>query len=106
MKNILKLLKLYAIIAVIAGILISIPFVLYLKVLPAVASSQKLVNYVEKAAGKLINVDIDIKNPVLKTELGPDIDFKVDSFKISKDNKDYFVLTKFVEYFSFIIFDM
>ena len=95
MKNILKLLKLYAIIAVIAGILISIPFVLYLKVLPAVASSQKLVNYVEKAAGKLINVDIDIKNPVLKTELGPDIDFKVDAFKISKDNKDYFVLTKF-----------
>ena len=95
MKNILKLSKLYAAIIVLAGILISIPFVLYLKVLPAVVSSQKLVNYAEKTIGNILKVDIDIKNPVLETGLNSNIGFKVDSFKISKDNKDYFVLTKF-----------
>lgn len=95
MKNVLKLLKIYSAIVVLAGILISIPFVLYLKVLPAVVSSQKLVNYAEKAVSKIIQADIDIKNPVLETGLNTNIGFKVDSFKISKNNKDYFVLTKF-----------
>ena len=101
MKNVLNLLKIYAAIAFLAGILVSVPFVLYLKVLPAVVSSQKLVNYAEKSIGKILKVDIDIKNPVLKTGLNTDIDFKVDSFKISKDNKDYFVLTKFNSSVSF-----
>ncbi len=95
MKNVLKLLKIYSAIVVLAGILISIPFVLYLKVLPAVVSNQKLVNYAEKAVSKIIQADIDIKNPVLETGLNTNIGFKVDSFKISKNNKDYFVLTKF-----------
>ena len=95
MKNILKLLKIYASITILAGVLISIPFVLYLKVLPAVASSQRLVNYAEKTIGNILKVDIDIKNPVLETGLNSNIGFKVDSFKISKDKKDYFVLTKF-----------
>ncbi len=95
MKNLLKLLKVYALLAILVGILISIPFVLYLKVLPAIASSQKIVNYAEKAVGKILKADIDIKNPKLETDLNYNIGFKVDSFKISKDKKDYFVLTKF-----------
>jgi len=60
---------------------------LYLKGLPYAVSNPKVISYVENIAKKSLNVDIDIKNPVLKTELSPNIYFSVENVKISDKNK-------------------
>lgn len=61
--------------------------VLYLKVLPAAVSNQKVISYVEDIAKKSLNVDVDIKNPVLKTELSPNIYFDVEKVKLLDKDK-------------------
>lgn len=66
-----------------AVILVAIPCVIYLKVLPWAVSNPKVINYFEDIAQKSLNTDVEIKNPVLKTGLSPDIYFSLDKAKIS-----------------------
>lgn len=76
----------------IAAVLASIPFALYLKVLPSAVSNPKVIKFAEKNINKLTNLDVSIKNPVLKTELSATISFKTDEIKISKDDIKIFSL--------------
>lgn len=83
-KTIIKVFAVTISIAVIAAIM---PFVIYLKVLPLVVSNDKVISYVENFAEKNYGLDVDIKTPVLKTKLSPDIDFSVDKIAV-KYKKD------------------
>ncbi len=70
-----------------AGVIAATPFVLYLKVLPAAVSNPKIIKYVENTAEKYAKVDLNIEQPVLKTNLSPVIDFKVKTILLTKNNK-------------------
>lgn len=69
-----------------AAVLASMPFVLYLKVLPDTVSNPKCIKFVENKVKSFTNIDIDIKNPVLTTAFSPILAFKTDEIAISKDN--------------------
>jgi len=59
-----------------------IPFALYLNVLPWLVSNPKAVSFVEKTLKDSMGVELNIKNPVLKTSLSPDLEFKVDELSL------------------------
>ncbi len=71
------------IIGIFTSIILSTPFVVYLKVLPAAVSNHKFINFVEKQLENSIGLKADIKNPVLKTSLRPEIEFKVDRIDLT-----------------------
>ena len=73
-----------------AAILASAPFVIYLKALPAAVSNPNVIKFVKNSAHKYAGVDLEIKNPVLKTSLSPQISFKTDEIQISKDDLKMF----------------
>lgn len=73
-----------------AAVLASIPFVFYLKALPAAVSNPKVIRFVENKVNKYTDLNIEIKNPVLKTEFSPVISFKTDGIKLSKNNIEIF----------------
>lgn len=69
-----------------AAVLAAAPFVFYLKVLPSAVSNPKVINFVEKQAHKYANIDLEIRNPVLKTDFSPVISFKTDGIQLAKDD--------------------
>ncbi len=71
-------------IGIIAGafVLGYIPFALYLNVLPWAVSNPQTISFVEKTLKDTMGLDLNIKNPVLKTSLSPDIEFKVDELSL------------------------
>jgi len=77
-------------IILIMTIIIAAPFVLYLKVLPETVSNQKFIDYIQKTVEKELGAEILIKNPILKTELSPILNFQTDEILIKKNNKKIF----------------
>ena len=74
------------IISIAALAVVSAPFALYLKGVPALVSNPKFIRFVESQLAQSMNIKAEIKNPVLKTSMSPKIEFKVDSLNLS--NKD------------------
>ena len=72
-------------------ILATLPFVIYLKVLPWAVSNEDVIDYVEDIAEKSLMVDVDIEKPVLKTGMNPNLYFNIDTFKMT-DKKDKVLL--------------
>ena len=83
MKKIFKFLSIIIGISVIfvAGIL-----AIYLKLLPYLVSNQKVLTELETVIEKNTNFRISIDSPVLQTELSPNINFKLKSLILSKDD--------------------
>ena len=75
-------------------LLIAILFA-YVKVLPFAVSNNHVISLVEKSAKKFSDVDIEIKEPVLKTGLNPIIEFKTDKIFVSKKNEKLFAVSDF-----------
>ena len=100
MKNV-KALKLIAGLTVTAGILVSIPFVFYLKVLPYAVSNTKVINYAQTCAKKFADIDLKVQEPVLKTAISPVIGFKVKNLVVSKNSKNLLAVKNFNSEFSF-----
>ncbi len=71
---------------VLASVLAASPFVIYLKVLPYAVSNEHVINFVEKSLNKYAGLKLDIKQPVLKTELSPVISFRVDELILQNKN--------------------
>ena len=86
MLNSLKLKIVTGLVAV-SGIAIAMPFVLYLKVLPYAVSNPKVISYVEDFSKKSFGADLKVENPVLVTELSPNIRFSVGHILLKKDSK-------------------
>lgn len=101
MRNLLKFLKISVFLLVLLCFFISIPFFIYLKVIPYAVSNDKLITFVEENAAKTLGVDVNIDSPVLKTGLNTNIDFKVKEISISKDKTEYFSLKNFDSSVSF-----
>lgn len=69
-----------------AAVLASIPFLLYLKVLPAAVSNPKVIHFVENKINRYTDINLELTNPVLKTDWSPVISFKTDNVKLSKND--------------------
>ena len=72
-----------------------LPFGLYLNVLPWAVSNPKMINWTENYLAKNMGLDLQIKNPKLKTSLSSDIEFFVDDLSLKKENIDIFKLDNF-----------
>lgn len=94
-KNLSKTAKILSISGFAIAFLVFCILFTYIIVLPATISNHKVINLVENYAQKTLNVDLEIKNPVLKTGFSPRVSFKVGKIALKKDNKDIFVLINF-----------
>ena len=65
-------------------------FASYKWCIPALISNPVIINFAQKEAGKILNADVTIQNPKLKT--GGTISFTVDKFAIDKNNRNYLTL--------------
>ena len=74
---------------------------LYLKGLPYAVSHPKVIEYAQNTAKKYVGADLLIENPMLHTELSPNIEFKVARVYLSKDNKKLLELNDFSTALSF-----
>ena len=74
---------------------------LYLKVLPYAVSNEKVIKFVENKVKEYTNADLQIKNPVLITNLSPEIGFSIDNIKLTKDKINILDLNKFKTELSF-----
>ena len=79
--------KVLTAILIFAAILISIPFVLYLKVLPYAVSNKDVQNYVIKTVKDITGADLQIENPELITILAPSLSFKTDKIALTKEKE-------------------
>lgn len=70
------------------AIFVTLPFVIYLKVLPWAVSNDKVISYVEDLAQKSLMVNVDIEKPVLKTGMNPYVYFDIDTFKMTDQKKN------------------
>lgn len=77
-----------------AAVLASVPFVLYLKVLPAAVSNPKVLHFVEKKINQYTDINLELTNPELKTDWSPIISFKTDNIKLSKNDIKIFEAQK------------
>ena len=75
-------------------------FIFYIKILPICVSNVKVINCVENFAKKYLKCEIEIEKPKLKTEFSSKIDFQVDSFFISKDNKNILSFSYINQYYN------
>lgn len=73
---------------------------LYLKVLPALVSNPKVIEIVENKVIQYTNANLEITNPVLHTELSPNIGFDVEKILITKDKNKLLDLNKISTAFS------
>ncbi len=73
----------------------------YLKVLPFAVSNPKVIQFVEKKFNKYTDADLEIKNPVLKTHLTPNIEFTVENVSVNKENEPLLDLNNFKTDLSF-----
>lgn len=88
MKKLSKNNKIIIAIIVFAAFLVSLPFLIYLKVLPYVVSNDKVIASVQQVVKESVNADLIVKNPVLKTHLTPEIAFNVEEISLFKDKKN------------------
>ena len=75
------------VVSLLIAFFVAFPFVFYTKILPAIVSNHKVIAIVEDAANDMLKVDLDIENPVLKTELSPVLSFKLKRLSMTKDKK-------------------
>ena len=82
MKKVLKIVFSLLFIAVIMGFLLA---VFYFKGLPSLVSNQKVIDWVQNSVKKSMNADLTIDNPVLRTDVVPEISLKVGKIELTKD---------------------
>ena len=82
-KNFLK----YFLIAipVLSVVFVAFLIVFYLVVPNKIFQSQKFANFVSREVNKFSGIELEIKNPVLKTYLKPDIDFGIKKLYLTKN---------------------
>lgn len=71
-------------IILVIALLATVPFVIYLKILPGLVSDENVINRLQKSLEKSAGVTLVVKKPVLKTSFSPLISFKVDELSMKK----------------------
>ena len=95
MINMSKRLKITLISVSAVVVLVGAMFGIYLKVLPAAVSNKHVINLVEKTLYDIAGLQLNIKNPVLKTELSPVISFKVDELSLFNKKEQLLAVENF-----------
>lgn len=90
--RVFSIIKFITVSLVFLAVIAALPCVLYLKVLPWAVSNRKVISYAENVIEKAYSIDVDIKNPYLKTGLTPEIQLGVEEFKIA-DSKNPEILS-------------
>ena len=67
-------------------------FVLYLKMIPALCTSQNIHKKINLFLSKQAGISYTITNPELKTSLSPNVSFKTDRFELVKNNEKVILL--------------
>lgn len=80
-------LTIFSIIACLAILCVSLPVVVYLKVLPWAISKPQVIEYLEDVSSKTLSSKVEILNPELRTSMSPELYFGVDKIKISNKKK-------------------
>ena len=86
--------KVLIFITVFAMVLVSIPFVLYLEVLPYAVSNKDVQNYVVKTVKDITGADLQIENPELITILSPSLSFKTDKILLTRQQEKLLEIDK------------
>ena len=86
-KNLKSVITICSIVACLAVILVSLPVVVYLKVLPWAISKPQVIDYIEDVSSKTLSSTVEISKPVLKTGVSPDLYFGVSKIKVSNKKK-------------------
>lgn len=86
-KNLKSVITICSIVACLAVILVSLPVVVYLKVLPWAISKPQVIDYIEDVSSKTLSSTVEISKPVLKTGVSPDLYFGVGKIKVSNKKK-------------------
>ena len=81
-------------------IMLAFTAIIYLKVLPAAIQNEKVINYIEKTASKILGADFDIEKPYLKTEWTPYALLKFEKLTLAKNNKNILYVENFESNFS------
>ena len=95
------ILKMFFGIIISAAVLVGGTLLLYVKGLPYAISHPKTKEYAQNLVKKYANADLTIENPVLHTELSPNITLKVGEIALTKDNKKLLELKNFNTAISF-----
>lgn len=96
-----KKIKITLAIVIIALFLTSLPFIIYLYALPAGVSNPKVLSFVQNSLKKSMDLDLSIKNPILKTELSPILSFNVEELALSKNDDSLLCIKNFDTIISF-----
>ncbi len=92
-KNITKRL-LYTVLIIITGFIIS-SMAVWLYVIPALAQSKAFINILDKSLKEIVNLDLVIEKPELKTSLKPCVKFSVNNLTLKKENNTLVELKDF-----------
>lgn len=60
--------------------------IFYVKIIPATVSNPHVISFVQDKAKQFADINLTLKNPVLKTGLSPIIAFKAEEISVSKNN--------------------
>ena len=93
--NLTKKTKIVISLVVLVLVLVSAPFVIYLKALPAAVSNPAVISFVEKTLHKAAGLNLNIEEPVLTTGLSPEIEFKVNELSLSNKDKELLAVNNF-----------
>lgn len=90
-----KLLKLFVFLFLAAVILVFCLAVFYFKGLPFLVSNPKVISLIQNNVKKNLNADLVLENPVLRTDVLPDITLKVEKIGLSKDETSLLDISDF-----------
>lgn len=92
MKNCIKFIKILSVLLCITAVLAGIVILLYLKVLPAVVSNEKTVDYVKEFVKESTGAQLVVEEPKLRTSLTPQLGFGIKKLLLTKDKKELLTL--------------
>lgn len=102
MKNFSKKTKIIISVVAIGAVIASVPFVLYLKVIPYAVSSPEVLSHVQNILDNQAGLKLNVKSPVLNTALSPELEFKVDELSLyNKENQALLAVQNFDTKISF-----
>lgn len=92
MKNYLKFIKIFSVLIGITAVLAGLIILVYLKVVPAVVSSQKTIDFVKEFVKESTGAQLVLEKPVLKTSLTPQLGFGIEKLVLTKGKKELLTL--------------
>ena len=101
MRNLSKKSKIIILSVAAGAVILAMPFVIYLKALPYAVSNPKVIHFVQDVLKEQAGLELNIKSPVLKTALTPDISFKVEEMSLYKDKQPVLAVQNFDTSLSF-----